>query len=226
MSANYPFQKIPEVNDEIAIDFAGPLKIARSSKKYLIVSIDKKTGWQDAKFLRAPTTRKVIEFLQRYIADKGIPKQSRTDPGTAFTRKEFQKFCEKYFIKHIKCPVNDCKGNGKVERLIRTINERLRTNQNIILDKDNTGLSEMLYALRGAKKSDKSCPAKLQNKRKYTTVKDIITTKSNINYNVSDNDNTFQLEMSDFPGEQDSEILVRERARGTKLDGLYRKKRV
>ena len=101
----------------------------------------------------------------------------------------------------------------------------MRTNQNIILDKDNTGLSEMLYALRGAKKPDNSCPAELQNKRKYTTIKDIITTKPTKNYNVLDNDNTFQLEMSDFPGEQDSEILVRERARGTKLDGLYKKKK-
>ena len=178
--------------------------------------------------MRAPTTRKVIEFLQRHIADNGIPKQIRTDPGTAFTSKEFKHFCEKYFIKHIKCPVNDHKGNGKVERLIRTINEineRLRTNQKIILDKDNTVLSEKLYALRGAKKPDKSCPAELQNKRKYTTIKDIITTKPTKNYNVLDNDNTFQLEMSDFPGEQDSEIFVRERARGTNLDGLYKKRR-
>ena len=31
--------------------------------------------------------------------------------------------------------------------------------------------------------------------------------------------------MSDFPGKQDSEVLVRERARGTKLDGLYKKKK-
>ena len=60
------FGKIPipeEVNDEIAIDFAGPFKRARSSKKYLIVSIDSKTGienrsWQDAKFLRAPQREK------------------------------------------------------------------------------------------------------------------------------------------------------------------------
>ena len=175
--------------------------------------------------MRAPTTRKVIEFLRRYIADNGIPKQIRTDPGTAFTSKDFKNLCEKYFMKHIKCPVNDHKGNGKVERLIRTINERLRTNQNIILDKDNTGLSEMLYALRGAKKPDNSCPAELQSKRKYTTIKDIITTKPTKNYNVLDNDNTFQLEMSDFPGEQDSEIFVRERARGTTLDGLYKKKK-
>jgi len=41
---------------------------------------------------------------------------------------------------------------------------------------------------------------------------------------VSDKDSDLQLAMSDFPGEQDSEILVRERARGTKLDGLYKKK--
>ena len=57
------FVKIPfpeEVNDEIAVDFAGPFKVARSSKKHLIVSIDSKTGWQDAKFLRAPTTRKEL----------------------------------------------------------------------------------------------------------------------------------------------------------------------
>ena len=74
---------------------------------YLIVSIDSKTAWQDAKFSRAPTTRKVIEFLQRYIADNGIPKQIRTDPGTTFSSKTFRQFCDKYFIKHITYPVND-----------------------------------------------------------------------------------------------------------------------
>ena len=83
----------------------------------------------------------------------------------------------------------------------------------------------MLYALRGAKRQNKLCAAELHNIRKFTTVKDIITTKPRNNYNVSENDNNFQLELSDFPGEQDSEILVRERARGTKLDGLYKKKK-
>ena len=53
----------------------------------------------------------------------------------------------------------------------------------------------------------------------------MFTTNPNKNYTVLDNDNNFQLEMSGFPGEQDSEILVRKRARGTKLDGLYKKKR-
>ena len=166
------------------------------------MSIDCKTGWQDAKCLRAPTNRKVYEFLQRYIADNGIPKQIRIDPGTAFTSNEFRNFCEKYFIRHVKCPVNDNKGNGKVERLIRTITKRLRINKNIILEKEITGLSEMLYALREAEKPNKPCPAELHNNKKLTTVKDIITTKPNKNYTVLDNDNNFQLEISNFPGEQ------------------------
>ena len=37
------FGKIPTpktINEEIAIDFAGPFKIAQSTKKYLIVSVD------------------------------------------------------------------------------------------------------------------------------------------------------------------------------------------
>ena len=168
------FGKLPipeETNDEIAIDFAGPFKIARSSKRYLIVSVDSKTGWQDAKFLRAPTTRKVIEFLQKYIADNGIPKQIRKDPGTAFNSHKFKEFCENFFIKHVKCPVNDHKGNGKVERLIRTINERLRANKNIILEKNNTGLSEMLYALRSAKRPNNFA------QQNYTTTENSLLSK-------------------------------------------------
>ena len=59
------FGKIPNpenITDEIAIDFAGPFKIARSSKKYLIVSVDSKSGWPDAKFFRSPTVKKELAF--------------------------------------------------------------------------------------------------------------------------------------------------------------------
>ena len=100
-------------------------------------------------------------ILQDPIADNGFPRQIRTDPGTVFKSKKFQEFCQKYFIKHVICPIHDHRGNGKVERLIGTINERLRANQRIVLDKDNTGLSELLYALRTAPKENKISPAEL-----------------------------------------------------------------
>ena len=120
--------------------------------------------------------------------------------------------------------MNDHKGNGKVERLLKTVNERLSTNKNIDLEMDKTGFTEMLYALRGAREQNKLRSAELHNYRKFTTVKDLITAKPTEHYTVLDNGNISQLKMSAFPGEQDSEILVRERARVTKFDGLYKKK--
>ena len=84
--------KIPEVKElieEIALDFAGPFQNAREGKKCLLVSIDHFSGWPDAKFLRCPTTKKVIEFLKQYIALYGVPKKIRTDPGTVFMSEQF-----------------------------------------------------------------------------------------------------------------------------------------
>ena len=42
---------------------------------------------------------------------------------------------------------------------------------------------------------------------------------------LADNDKDFELEMSDFPQNQDSEIIVRERARGSKLEEVYKRKK-
>ena len=54
-----------------------------------------------------------------------------------------------------------------------------------------------------------------------TTVKDIITTKPQTIYTVSEMDDKLELEMSDFQADQDSEILVRERVRESKLVNDY-----
>ena len=90
--------------------------------------------------MRAPTTNKVIEFLERYIADNGLPRKIRTDSGTAFTSNKFKQFV-KNISYNIKCPIHGHHGNGKVDRLIRTVNERLIANR-VVLDEENTGLSE------------------------------------------------------------------------------------
>ena len=48
----------------------------------------------------------------------------------------------------MQCPIQDHRGNAKGKQLIRKINERLRTNKRIVLNKDNSGLLELLYAFR------------------------------------------------------------------------------
>ena len=117
----------------------------------MLVAIDNYSAWPDALFLHKPTTKKVIEFLKNYVALYGIPKQIRSDPGSVFTSEEFKILCQQFQIKHVTCPVLDL-GNGEIERLIRTLNGRLKTNRNIILKRDKSGLSEILYALRMGKK--------------------------------------------------------------------------
>ena len=99
-----------------------------------------------------PTTKKMIEYLNDYMAQYGIPESKRSNPGAVFMSESFKNFCQQIHIKHVNCPVRGHRGNGKIERLIRTINDRLRTNKSIIVKKDNSGLSETLYALRTGKK--------------------------------------------------------------------------
>ena len=81
--------------------------------------------------------KKELEFLKQYIEQYGLPRKLRTDPGTFFASEAFVQFCNQFGIEHVKCPVRDHRGNGKIERLMRTINERLRANKQIILSKDN-----------------------------------------------------------------------------------------
>ena len=102
----------------------------------------------------------------------------------------------------------------------------MRANKRVVLDRENTGLSQILYAIRNAPKSNNQSPAKLQLGRKVTTIKDIITTKPTTKHHtVSNNANNFELKMSNFPQDQDSEIMVRDRARGSKLEDTYKQKK-
>ena len=206
------FPNPKQQNEEIALDFAGPFQNAREGNKYLLVSIDHFSGWPDAKFLRCPTTKKLIVFLKHYNAQFGVSKKTRTDPGTVFVSEEFARFCRQFGIEHLICPVRDHRANGKIERLIR---------KQIIVTKDQSGLSEILYALRISKKKDGSTPFEKQWGREPNTVKSNLVSKL---LDVSEQDPDLQFDNSDFQDELDSTVLNRERARGTKLQGAFDKK--
>ena len=168
------FGKVPEAsepNEEISLDFAGPFQNGNSKKKYLLVSVDNHSGWPDAMFLPNPNTEKVIEFLTEYISKKLNPKRIQTDPGTAFKSEKFEQFCKEKLIDHVIGPVGDHRGNGKIERMIRTINEILRTNKNTLVSKGKSGISNILFALRSEKGIDGKSAFVRQNGRSPNTLK-------------------------------------------------------
>ena len=68
-------------------------------------------------------------------------------------------------------------GNSKAERMIRTINERLRTNKEIIISKEKEGLPKILFALRSEKDSDGKSAFEKHIGRKPNTPKSRLTEK-------------------------------------------------
>ena len=213
---NLPEAKLP--NDEISLDFAGPFQNAYKQKKYLLVPVDNNSGWPAAMFLPNPSADKVVEFLLEYIATNGIPKRIRIDPGTVFRGEKLQQFCKERFIQHIICTIRDHRGNGKVERMMRTLNERLRTNRKIVVQNDTSGLSNILFALRPEKGVDNTSAYERQMGRKPNTLKSALIRKCFL-----EKDPQLQIEPEDFSEEADSTILVRERVKGTKLEGNFKK---
>jgi putative transposase len=78
------------------------------------------------------TTKNTTLVLEQAITSYGVPKQLMTDHGTQFTSlprescsdpnpNRFQKILKCYDIKHIKARVKHPQSNGKVERVIQTI---------------------------------------------------------------------------------------------------------
>ena len=117
--------------------------------------------------------------------------------------------------------MRDHRGNGKIERLIRTINERLRTNKNIVLKKRQIGVVGNFIRSKNGGKTDAKSPFENLYGRKPNTVKSNIVDKIE---GISEVDPGLKFSTSDFEEEVDSVIMVRERTRGSKLESQFRKR--
>ena len=129
----------------------------------MLVFVDNNSGWPEALFKTNPTTERVLEFFAEYIAQHGIPQRIRTEPGTAFKSQKFRQFFEANYTKHLVCPIKDHQGNGKVERMITTLNERLREDSK---ERNNKNLSKTFLALRTAIANDRKSVFEREKKQK------------------------------------------------------------
>ena len=116
---------VKEPNQEMELDFAGPLPLVWGTKKYILVCVDRFSKFPSAQITSSTSAKSIINFLSKYIALHGIPRTIRTDQGSGFISKEVREFCHEHNIKLIFSPVGDHRATGLVERLIRTIKERL-----------------------------------------------------------------------------------------------------
>ena len=116
---------VEEPNQEIELDLAGPLPLIWGTKKYILVCVDRFSKFPSAQITSSTSAKSIISFLSKYITLHGIPRTIKTDQGSGFISKEVREFCCEYNIKVIFSPVGDHRASELVERLIRTIKERL-----------------------------------------------------------------------------------------------------
>ena len=111
-------------NQEIQIDFAGPINIEKDHEIYILTSIDRFSNYPAEIFDNANVSN-VIKLLDIYMHIHGVPRSLRIDQARCLIGNQVKNFCMKNNISLIPAPANDHRAIGLVERLIGTIKHRL-----------------------------------------------------------------------------------------------------
>lgn len=107
--------------EKVAVDLID----IRAEGKYVLVLIDYFTRVMSATVLRDKKAETVIAAIQRYYVRGLRPEELITDNGREFTSTTFKEFCAEKNIEHRIVSVESHRSNGRVERVIGTIRERL-----------------------------------------------------------------------------------------------------
>ena len=99
----------------VHIDHAGPFM----GKLFLIV-IDAHSKWLEVIHVPNTSTHATIIALSGIFATHGLPVTLVSDNGTSFTSDDFQRFCTRHGIKHIRSAPRHPSTNGLAERAVQT----------------------------------------------------------------------------------------------------------
>ena len=107
--------------EHVCVNLVGPLPRAKGGYEHMLTCVDIATRWPEAVPIRCTTVKLVIEHLTRIFARTGFLGTIVTDNGPQFVAKEFQRFCTKHGIGHVKAAPLSLQRNGLVERMHRTL---------------------------------------------------------------------------------------------------------
>ena len=163
---------LSEPNEELNLDFAGPLDNNWGKNKYILLCIDRFSKFPSAKITSSTSSNTVIEFLQDYFNLHWIPSSIRVDHPSCFTSQDFKLFCSSFNIKLIFCTVGDHHSNGLVEKLVHTVKIKLLA---MSLEQQKPTLqfaiSKIIWNLRSSFQSKIKCsPFEIHFNRKPNTI--------------------------------------------------------
>ena len=139
-----PLPPLSAPNQEVQLDFAGPLIDDKKGKIHILVAIDRFSKYPLVMLTKTTSAKKMVKFLRSYLRNHGIPKSIRTDHGSGFNSDIVKESCKSRGIKHVLTAVGDHRSCGLVERSIQTIKRKLGTEK---LDPNFTNLKSTLQQI-------------------------------------------------------------------------------
>ena len=139
----------------------------------------------------------------------------RKDLGSQFCSERFRHLFLDWLIEQIEYSIGDPFGNGNFERCIRSTTT---TNKRIVLERDKSGLSEILFSLHTARGHNDQSPAEMQMGRPHKIIGDLLKSST---ASIPEYNSKFQLELNELPHDADFTMLVRERAFGSKYEPVF-----
>ncbi len=99
----------------VHIDYAGPFKGAM-----WLIFVDAFSKWPEVVKMSSTTTFDTTQALLDIFANLGLPETLVSDNGAQFTSEEFQDFCRKNHIEHLRSAPYHPPSNGEAERMVQT----------------------------------------------------------------------------------------------------------
>ena len=120
-----PMKPCVEPNEEIQIDFGGPIVDGQGREIFFLACIDRFSKFPSLKLYNNANATNVEHFLNKYMSIHGVPRSIRMDQARCQKSNIIRDLCNRNNIKIIFAPANDHRSIGLVERLIQTVKRRL-----------------------------------------------------------------------------------------------------
>ena len=184
-----------EPNQEIQIDFVGPIFDEKGNEIYFLAAIHHFSQYPTACIYDKANGPNVLQFLDKYIENHGIPRSIRLDQAKGLVGNQVKTFSNINNIDIIEAPVNDYCAIELVERHIQTIKNRLacikEEKSSINAFHVKHALKIIIHQLRVCKqRTTKISPFEAHFGREPNTPMSVISTKpklSNLTYVTYEN---------------------------------------
>ena len=107
----HPYKLCQEPNEEIQIDFGGPILNEKDKEIYFLTCIDRYSKYPTVVIFENVNGTNVVKFLREYAYNHGIPRTIRLDQATCLVGKQVTSYCNENNIDILDAHVGDHRAN-------------------------------------------------------------------------------------------------------------------